>query len=623
MEALAKKGASKIDQDGAIWVMRPDQSTGVYNPSLTAYTHSSPAEFEKVVDKQITVPQFCDKCFGKSSYVLPSLYQQYKSFVVGTCCIFSDQKQITDTQIPGDLTKATIDKYQQPLNVCSTMTQRSPGDFKYAHEMSIGTVLGYWHVHKQDQIYLNVIAGLNESELTKRCISTFKNSFENSVIPCGLSLGTGDIGFNEVILECSLVVVPARKGCFAKLTTSKNLSATLESFCFKPHTQMCNLLLASFGTVDDIQDQSNDDIEAFYKTHIESLNNYIKLLKLVYAHKGETVVEQYLKDGETIHQQLIGEPPKILSANMQVNNEQPSGSGAPGNSQQQSSMQQQGTWFNPPPMMQATQYPHPGFVTPMHHLQQFHSKPSQGFSAGAAYNGYQPVQIPPVYSPYSMYGNPMYPGFMPNNMHSQYGYQHPPQYAPRHSEQDINEKLMESLGLKKKDENLLQDGLRTLINSVIESHLGEKKANKRSHDSDEFTTQPLKKHQKTQQQDPIETIVSTPFGQRNPGVEVMDKITDMSSRVSTLTETLLELVKKGEREKQPHVVDQPQQEPLPPGVNVMPPQATASIIPPPVLSPPSGPPQAILTASLPSQSITTPHSSKQTTQTNFLNLFKM
>nr|WNR62148.1 capsid maturation protease [Acipenser herpesvirus 2] len=623
MEALAKKGASKIDQDGFIWVKRPDQSAGVYNPALTTYKHISPAEFENVVDKQLSVPQFCDKCFGKSSYALPALHQHYKSFVVGTCCIFSDQEQITDTQIPGDLTKATIDKYQQPLKVCSTMTQRSPGDFKYAHEMSIGKVLGYWHVHKHDQIYLNVVAGLDEtSELTKRCITTFKNSFKNSIIPCGLSLGTGDIGFNEIILECSLVVVPARKGCFAKLITAENLSATMESFCFKPHAQMCNLLLASFGTVDSPHDKS-DDIETFYKTHIESLNNYIKLLKLVYAHKGETVIEQYLKDGETIHQQLVGEPPKILSANMQVNNnDQPSGAmtqGPPGGSQQQS-IQQQGTWFSPPPVLQAPQYPHPGFVTPVHHLQQFHSKPHQGFSSDTVYNGYQPIQIPPAYSPYNMYGGLMYPGFMPNNMHSQYGFQHPPQYTPRNSEQDINEKLMESLGLKKKEENLLQDGLRTLINSVIESHLGEKKAIKRSHDSDELLAQPFKKHQKNQPQDPIETIVSTPFGQHNPGVEVMDKITDMSSRVSTLTETLLELVKKGEKEKQPHVVDQPTLEPPPPGITVMPP--TVSIVPPPTINPTCGSPQNILTASLPLQS-TKPHLSKQNTQTNFMNLFKM
>uniref|UniRef100_A0AB33V6L1 Polyprotein n=1 Tax=Latid herpesvirus 1 TaxID=3096545 RepID=A0AB33V6L1_9VIRU len=478
------EGGSRIDDAGRVWVWRGDGTAGVYSGDLTKYEDVPLGDCRPSAGSTAAcTPRFCDTCYGTSEYSLPSL-SGYASFVVGTCCMFSGDSSAPDTCIPGDLSRETIERYRQPLRTHNTMIHGAGGEFRYAHGPKIGKVLAYWHVHKGGRVYLNAVAGVSASNpVAEKCIETFSKS---SGIPCGFSLGTADVGLNEVILECSLVVIPARQGCFAKIVTPSALTETLKTFCFTPHYNITPRLLADFGHAEDPGRTTAE--EDFYQAHIESLNNYIKLLKLVYSHKGKTSLEKYLKEGEEVHTQLVGPAEeKILEAKMQVS------AGGAGDGAQRGPRGEQRERGDPGERDQRVPRRHPsdGDYAPYYRHPppppQRYGDPRYGSRYPPAYGGYrdwpvddfdprapeweryQPPPPPPPPFYHQLHGSWMPPRY---DQH-----QRPPPGQPQSqiSREVLEDTLLETLGIEKKAppkrENRFQETLKGMIAAALETHV--------------------------------------------------------------------------------------------------------------------------------------------------------
>ncbi|QAB08513.1 ORF28 [Ictalurid herpesvirus 1] len=516
------RGTVKIETRERIWVRRVNGETGVYDTRAGSFETVSCQEFEAAADTVPSVPVFCDRCFGTSLYEVP--LTGFGTFVVGTCCIFSPGDPVDDPSIP-----AHMRKYQQPIEAHQTMVQVAPGTLKYSHQIPMGKVLGYWHVHMEDRVYLNMIGGIDESEDTgKRCVETFTEAD----IPCALSLGTLDVGLNEVILECSVVVIPARRGCHAKLFTRDTVSDGLEKFCFQSHATLPPTLLASFGSTSEPPER-----KTFYEAHVDALNNYIKLLRTIYSHKGETEIEQYLIEGSKLYSELIGEPSRVLDATMkaaQIAEPQTHTGGA----DRQRPQRPDGIPYSIPDRFPMTGYPFapqfcgdPGLTS---HYNPF--VPPQSFGQGYGperVGGYYPQPPNPYVLPIS-YGQQPYPGHpQPHGHHQQ-----------RSGGGDLKAELIETLGLAPKT-NAVQESLKSFISEILESELkncGIKRAAgniERSCDVDEEP--PRTKRARPEPKTAVETIVRAPYGDFDSTALTtkIGQVSDTVEKLNKVIETLL------------------------------------------------------------------------------------
>ncbi|AVP72204.1 putative capsid maturation protease [Silurid herpesvirus 1] len=619
-------GATKIATPWSVLIRRPDGEAGRYNLQRGDYEKVSHAEFNEAPDKHPHVPVFCDRCFGSTAYQVDT--GKFRTFVVGTCCIFSPE-HMDSGAVPVEMRK-----YQQPIGAHQTMVQMAPGVFKYSHNIQIGTVLGYWHVHKDERVYLNMIGGVDESSTPgRRCVDTFTDS----ELPCALSLGTLNTGMNEVILECSLVLIPARKGCHAKIYTGETVHAGLERFCFQPHSSLSQRLLASFGMSTGEGSDCVED-EEFYKAHIDALNNYIKLLRVIYTHKGETDIEKYLIEGSKLYSELVGESSKVLSANMQaypqqqVSTERAGTSHAPqGGSSRGSSVECQGQ-----SAMGGYPPPHPGMpgMGYGHHfapqmcgdsgLATHYQPPYPGY-----YNqGYSNYQMPPGLPGHMAMGpmQPPNPYALPHHMYGSQPYAGHPQ-PPASRAELLKAELMETLGLAPKP-NVVQEGLRGLISGILDSELkgyGIKRGARAivDHESGEEDVAPVRAKRAREEAAPrtpvkttattpppsAEAIVGAPYGEFDAGLtSKIGQVGETVEKLSRVLETLVSTTSRLDPVPQPTAIPaQPTTpaQPLPPqqpighvtmvqstqgtGGEPLPPGVGAAAVPLPVALPPPPP----------------------------------
>nr|WIM37050.1 pro [Herpesvirus DDDp] len=201
-------------------------------------------------------------------------------------------------------------------------------DLKYGHRTDIGRVEAYWHVHRDDAVYVNALASVNDADAVK----IIDEYIQKPTSTIAFSLGTFAFGQEEGIAELSVVTVPARRGCFGRMLNnvdaptedrSADTCALLREMCYIGN-EVPDTTLASF---DDMVGLKNT--ERFSKLATitaDMLAAHRDLLRLTKSDDGSGgAIEEYIKQGIRQYLSLSGNRtthrPRILTAGMMAGND--------------------------------------------------------------------------------------------------------------------------------------------------------------------------------------------------------------------------------------------------------------------------------------------------------------
>lgn len=289
-----------------MWIQRPEGTVACYDLNSGTYEDKTTEEWTLIQDDETPiVPVYCAKC--NPNVPIPKLSTIISEnvaavYAAGVCCTFTkDPMRFNkNTNVPKDLSEAYVQKYTQPFSVRNTMVQISPGVLKHEHGEDIGTIVCYWHVHLETTVALCALATLDNSVRAAVCADAYKD------IPrVAFSLGTQNVGFNEMIMECSLVVQPARLGCFGALRGKKDILRYItEDIGFG--TSASPLTLAAFTKA--LSGESEEDLREHLDaltTTVAALIEHINVCHTRFKYKGEnTALDSYIVESELLFQKI-------------------------------------------------------------------------------------------------------------------------------------------------------------------------------------------------------------------------------------------------------------------------------------------------------------------------------
>lgn len=246
--------------------------------------------------------------------------------ITGIVCVFDNDKIILgDAKCTGDIDNTHLDKYHRDTALAKTTfhpklaTKNNVAELRYGHASVIGDVLAYWHVHDSatQSVYLNAIAVI-KSKIANDIVAHYLADIHSNV---ALSLGTFTLGHEEAIAELSVVLVPARHGCFGKITNNTEDTRTiLQKMCYGTNHRVNTASFVQFAkTVDVAAQQATPTSENLLRTTADMLTTHRNLLRLTKTHYN-TNVEKYINHGVKEYRNLIGDigsaGPKVLTATM-------------------------------------------------------------------------------------------------------------------------------------------------------------------------------------------------------------------------------------------------------------------------------------------------------------------
>lgn len=173
-------------------------------------------------DQSLFVPIFCKECYGtnEDDYIeaLASIVSCGSDrFLVGTCSVFGVAQGEVYPESRKDFIVSNDMSY-------SGACHPQPAKAVFLHDVKkdIGRVKCYWHVHSRSV----------EKTFLFCCVACRDDEYTNGVLgrdmSMGLSLGTvGNNKIGPVTVECSLVSVPMRPGCFCTLVPGKDLRLSM------------------------------------------------------------------------------------------------------------------------------------------------------------------------------------------------------------------------------------------------------------------------------------------------------------------------------------------------------------------------------------------------------------
>ncbi|UMM52741.1 capsid maturation protease [Lake sturgeon herpesvirus] len=288
-----------------------------------------------------TVPVYCSQCFETPLTPYQKVLSELTpdgAYLVGTVGIFNDdQTDYTQQAYPqrhheGDLAVNTLGRYHLSLSSLSNTHHLAPGEALYNHNTDgrLGEVLCYWHVHHPVKHLVGFNALVKVDNRPGQYGQVFWDTASEAVT--GFSWGSLETAEGRLVAELSAVHIPGRKGCFARAVTgADDTKKALDGLCFG--FEPCQTLRA--GLFDAPSEsltgaQETDPVQKFLAHYKLSMDQYLSVNKLVYKHKGDTHIEQYLHKGIDDYKQLYGQTTtdqtvtnRLITANIMNAQQQP------------------------------------------------------------------------------------------------------------------------------------------------------------------------------------------------------------------------------------------------------------------------------------------------------------
>nr|WAS29287.1 capsid maturation protease [Lake sturgeon herpesvirus] len=279
-----------------------------------------------------TVPVYCPQCFKTPRTQYEKTVADLTpngAYLVGTVGLFNDDK--TDYEVKdypsqrnheGDLAVNTLGRYHLSIDSLNNTHHLSPGTALYNHNADgcLGNVLCYWHVHHPVKNLVGFNALVRVDNQPGQYGRVFWDTASEAIT--GFSWGSLETTEGRLVTELSAVHVPGRKGCFARAVTGvDDTRQALEGLCFG--AEPCQTLRAGLFETPLSSNTEQDPVEKFLAHYKLSMDQYLSINKLVYKHKGDTHIEQYLHKGIDDYKQLYGQTTtdhtvtnRLITANM-------------------------------------------------------------------------------------------------------------------------------------------------------------------------------------------------------------------------------------------------------------------------------------------------------------------
>nr|UKB92888.1 putative capsid maturation protease [Acipenserid herpesvirus 1]WJJ61028.1 capsid maturation protease [Acipenserid herpesvirus 1] len=287
-----------------------------------------------------TVPVYCPQCFQTPADCYQKVVGDIAingTYLVGTVGLFTDDKSDYKPEAypqrnhEGDLAVDTLGLYHLSKNSLTNTHHLAPGKALYNHNTDgcVGDVICYWHVHHpaKDLVGFNALVRVDTEP--DRYGKVFWDTASEAIT--GFSWGSLETSEGRLVAELSAVHIPGRKGCFARAVAgAQGVKQALDGLCFGAEPSQ-TLRAGLFDTTSPTSNVGvNSTVHKFLAHYKKSMDQYLSVNKLVYKHKGNTHIEQYLHKGIDDYKQLYGQTTtdhtvtnRLITANMNTQQPQP------------------------------------------------------------------------------------------------------------------------------------------------------------------------------------------------------------------------------------------------------------------------------------------------------------
>lgn len=306
--------------DGNVYIVKKN-GIHCYDMATLKHTITDKLPFSingiKSRSKEHFVPVLCTQCYGTTQ----TEYNNYADladkpgkYIIGLACTYDRfDSDFNPSSYPnskkGDIDSTKMNNYFMSLENVKYMCHVMPGEVLYRHKAPfLGNVLFYWHVHTPNTCGVNALVRCRSDDdldgATELAFSTGS----------AFSWTTTSTGERDIVVELSLVFMPARPGCFA-YCFSEGVRKNLEIMNFAAQT---SLLCGEYPInpfVDFLKATPDKKLDVDITTmnvqmlteYVRALNDKIELLNVLYKNKGDCVAERHIQVGKDKFKYINGE----------------------------------------------------------------------------------------------------------------------------------------------------------------------------------------------------------------------------------------------------------------------------------------------------------------------------